>query len=648
MAIRNRLLILLLTVALIPLLATIILRQISIRVARQRLAIRTSEALDASARRGLAQLLNDRAAIFARERQLVDALIDRQAREVEMCLAVDANGLHTLTAAYERIFQLAPEGTLRLSTALENGLNTTYPQSDDAMGPDGYDPRRRPWYRRTRAAAGIVRDGPGVDEATGQTVMTIAAPVRYPDGSFAGVTAINRTVEGILQNIQLPERWDEGAEKMLVIPGHPRDASARVLSVLMHERHVNAPPRRRRGMGPEVLESTDRNELEAIVDDLRANTAGVRDMEHVGERALWAYHPLNAGQAAILLIVPYERVTALARTTEEFLLEESTLWLEVTGVALLVVAAAAVILAARRARIFTEPIRELTDASMKLANGNYDVQVHIATRDELEELGRIFNETGGKLKERQKIKRSLELAKLIQQNLLPQKAPDLGGLDIAGQCVYCDETGGDYYDFIELPDPHGHMVGIALGDVTGHGIGAALLMASIRSALRAEARHYGPDLVSLFRELNKQIVRDTEDDKFVTLFYGLLDQNARSLTWASAGHDPALLYRAKDGQIVELGNTGMLMGLIEDAPFEQAGPLSLQSGDILVVGTDGIWEARNREGRLFGKERLCDIIRSGAGQTARELCATVTDGVMEFVGSAPRSDDITLVVVKSV
>jgi len=371
-------------------------------------------------------------------------------------------------------------------------------------------------------------------------------------------------------------------------------------------------------------------------------------MEHAGERALWAYHPLNAGQAAILLIIPYERVTALARTAEEFLLEESTLWLEVTGLALLVVAAAALILAARRARIFTEPIRELTDASMKLANGNYDVQVQIGTQDELEELGRIFNETVGKLKERQKIKRSLELAKLIQQNLLPQKAPDLAGLDIAGQCVYCDETGGDYYDFIEMPDARGHLVGIALGDVTGHGIGAALLMASIRSALRAEARHYGRDLVGLFGELNKQIVRDTEEDKFVTLFYGLLDQNARSLMWASAGHDPALLYRAESGQIVELGNTGMLMGLIEDAPFEQAGPLSLESGDVLVVGTDGIWEARNYEGRLFGKDRLCDIIRDGAGQTARELCATVTDGVVEFVGSAPRSDDITLIVIKSV
>ncbi len=710
MGIRNRLLILLLTVALIPLLAVTALHQVSIRLARQRLGSRTREALDSSARRALEQLLYSHAEIFARERQLVDSLIHRQAREVEIRLAQEAlepstDGgagfgfspdlaplgdagqanvqisfgtdesppetdyrrqqlflaqdadplvvaddicrLHTMTTAYHEIYRLAPHGTLWLYTSLENGLHTAYPGGSSELDRQGYDPRQRPWYQKAKTAGEIVRDGPGVDAATAQTIITISAPVRYPDGSFAGVTAIDRTVEGILRNIQLPERWAEGAEKMLVAPPHPADASANRLSVLIHESYVNTDTPWHQEITLETVESRNSDQLVALVSDLWAGIAGVRRMEYNGQDALWAYRPLNAGQVAILVVVPYERITALARNTGEFLLKESTVWLEVTGLGLLGVAVAAMILAARRAKTFTEPIRQLTDAGVRLAGGDYDALVHISTRDELEELGRIFNETGPKLKERERVKRSLELARVIQQNLLPQTAPELAGLDMAGQCVYCDETGGDYYDFIDLPSPNGGTVGVALGDVTGHGIGAALLMASIRSALRAEAQHYGPDLVGLFGQLNRQIVRDTEDDKFVTLFYGLLHQATRSLTWASGGHDPALLYRARTGQIDELGNTGMLLGLIEEAPFEQAGPLSLESGDILVVGTDGIWEARNANGLLFGKDRLFDIMRSGTGQTAQELCATITSHVLEFIGSAPPGDDITLVVVKA-
>ena len=552
-----------------------------------------------------------------------------------------------MTATYRDIYHLAPSGTLWLYTSLENGLHTVYPGGGNGVDRSEYDPRQRPWYLKAKAAGAIVREGPGVDAATAQTIMTISKPVQYPDGSFAGVTAMDRTIEGILGNIQLPERWAEGAEKMLVSPSHPATDAADKLSVLMHDSYANSDTHWQHKIALEMLESRDSGQFEALLSDLRAGTPGVRRMEYDGQDALWAYRPLAAGQVAILVVIPYERVTALARTTEEFLLKESTFWLEITGLALFVVAGVVLILAARRARTFTEPIRELTDAGLKLAGGDYDALVHIATRDELEELGRVFNETGPKLKERERVKRSLELARVIQQNLMPKSAPELGGLDIAGTCVYCDETGGDYYDFIELPKYDDGTLGIAVGDVTGHGIGAALLMASIRSTLRAEARHYGPDLVGLFRELNRQIVHDTEDDKFLTLFYGLLHPKTRSLIWASGGHDPAILYRAASRRIEELGNTGMLMGMIEDAPFEQAGPLLFGSGDILVVGTDGIWEAGNAEGHLFGKDRLVDIIRSGAGQAAGELCATVTSRVLEFVGPTPRSDDITLVVVKA-
>jgi sigma-B regulation protein RsbU (phosphoserine phosphatase) len=191
-------------------------------------------------------------------------------------------------------------------------------------------------------------------------------------------------------------------------------------------------------------------------------------------------------------------------------------------------------------------------------------------------------------------------------------------------------------------------MGIALGDVSGHGIGAALLMATARSMLRINAKYHGTDLARLFAELNRQLVSDTGDDKFMTLFYGLLDDDSRSLVWVSGGHDPALWYHKAGGDIEELPNTGMLMGLTEEAGYDQAGPVRLEKGDLVVIGTDGIWETQNIDGEAFGKERFLDIIRAASDRKAQDICLEVTESVTRFRGSAEQTDDITLVVAKAV
>jgi sigma-B regulation protein RsbU (phosphoserine phosphatase) len=290
----------------------------------------------------------------------------------------------------------------------------------------------------------------------------------------------------------------------------------------------------------------------------------------------------------------------------------------------------------------------LTEAGRRLAAGDFDTRVDITTGDELQHLGEVFNQTGPKLREREKMKRSLELAKAIQQNLLPTEAPKLKNFEVAGMCTYCDETGGDYYDFIDLIQTGPGTMGIALGDVSGHGIGAALLMATARSMLRINAKYYGTDLAQLFAELNRQLVSDTADDKFMTLFYGVLDDDSSSLVWVSGGHDPALWYHKAGGNIEELPNTGMLMGLAEDADYDQAGPVRLEKGDLVVIGTDGIWETQNIDGEAFGKQRFLEIIRAASNHKAQDICLEVTESVMQFRGSAEQTDDITLVVAKAV
>jgi len=186
-----------------------------------------------------------------------------------------------------------------------------------------------------------------------------------------------------------------------------------------------------------------------------------------------------------------------------------------------------------------------------------------------------------------------------------------------------------------------------VGDVSGHGIGAALVMAATRGMLHAEAPHCRNDLGELLRRLNRQLAADAKEGTFVTLFCGMLDDSARSVVWSSAGHEPALWRHAGTGLIEELANTGLPLGVLGDAAYEQAGPVVLEPGDILVMGTDGICEARDSSDQFFGPERLRKLMENGAGLTAGQICDLIIDEVAKFIHPAARTDDVTLIVAKA-
>ena len=304
-------------------------------------------------------------------------------------------------------------------------------------------------------------------------------------------------------------------------------------------------------------------------------------------------------------------------------------------------------MAALKARDLTNPIHALIEAGKKLGNGDYDAHVEIDTNDELEHLGRVFNETGPKLRDLQRMKQSLGLAAAIQHSLLPEQTPTLEHFEVAGRCVYCDETGGDYYDFIPFDDQGRRRLGLIVGDVSGHGMGAALVMAAARGMLHVEAPHCVSDLGELLRRLNTQLAADAKEGTFVTLFCGLLDDGARSLVWASAGHEPALWRHARTGLIEELANTGLPLGVLGDTAYEQAGPVILEPGDILVMGTDGIGEARDSRDQFFGTERLRNLMEKAAALAANQICDLIIDEVARFVSPAARTDDVTLMVAKA-
>jgi serine phosphatase RsbU (regulator of sigma subunit) len=244
------------------------------------------------------------------------------------------------------------------------------------------------------------------------------------------------------------------------------------------------------------------------------------------------------------------------------------------------------------------------------------------------------------------IKQSLDLAREVQQNLLPNKNPQMERLDIAGRSIYCDETGGDFYDFITRDTGENGQLTIAIGDVSGHGISSALLMATVRSSLRQRLSQPG-DAGGIISDVNRQLVQDVEDSgQFMTLFYLNIDATKMHAQWVRAGHDPAIFYDPAKDAFEELGGSGIALGIEEDWRYKEYLKTDLDKGQIIFLSTDGIWEALNPKGDMFGKERIYDIIRKNLSLSANEIINTILASLKRFQQGAQIEDDITLVVIK--
>ena len=245
-------------------------------------------------------------------------------------------------------------------------------------------------------------------------------------------------------------------------------------------------------------------------------------------------------------------------------------------------------------------------------------------------------------------KKSLELAAEVQKSLLPQKSPQIRGLDIAGWALSCDEIGGDYFDYLpgqNCPDEH---LGIVVGDVTGHGVDAALLMTTARAFLRMRAAQCG-DPSQIITEMNRHLALDVlNTGRFMTLFYLSIEPAQRQLFWVRAGHSPAVIYDPTRKEFSELKGDGLALGVDETFVYQHYLKTGLAAGQVIVIGTDGIWEACDRDGKMYGQDRFRDIIRRNAHRPASAIIEAVYDDVNRFSLGRKRQDDMTLVVVKVV
>jgi sigma-B regulation protein RsbU (phosphoserine phosphatase) len=249
-------------------------------------------------------------------------------------------------------------------------------------------------------------------------------------------------------------------------------------------------------------------------------------------------------------------------------------------------------------------------------------------------------------KERDRLRHSLELAREVQQILLPKRNPRMSGLDVAGRSNYCDETGGDYFDFIEIINNSVEKLGVAVGDVAGHGISSALLMATARSSLRQRLAMPG-QVSQIIADVNHQLTIDFGDSgQFVTLFYMTVDPNHRNVEWVRAGHEPAIFYDPSADSFLELGGNGMALGVDKDCQYEEGRINGFSRDAIIVVGTDGIWETRNHSGEMFGRMAINDIIRKYSAHSAGDIMETIFKQIRRFRQTGHPEDDETLVVVK--
>ena len=250
------------------------------------------------------------------------------------------------------------------------------------------------------------------------------------------------------------------------------------------------------------------------------------------------------------------------------------------------------------------------------------------------------------LKEHRRMRHSLSLAKEVQQSLLPRQTPQFPGLDIAGKSIYCDETGGDYFDFLNLGQQDSEKLGVAIGDVSGHGISAALLMAAVRASLRQRVTLPG-SISDIISDVNQQLVQDVEESgQFIGLFYLVADTRKRSIKWVRAGLTPAILYDPETDTFNELNGPGVALGVDANLKFVENEKREMKNGQVIVLATDGIWEARNPEGKMFGKESIVKIVRQMKTAGAGQILGAVFDELHKFRHDMELEDDITLVVIK--
>ncbi|HEY4233730.1 MAG TPA: SpoIIE family protein phosphatase [Lacipirellulaceae bacterium] len=309
------------------------------------------------------------------------------------------------------------------------------------------------------------------------------------------------------------------------------------------------------------------------------------------------------------------------------------------------------------ARRIAAPITSLEQGVTKISGGDLETRIdESAPTIEIRHLAESFNRMTADLRthvdrlavektERQKIEHDLDIARQIQRGLLPTTKPDLPGYDISGWSRAANKTGGDYYDWQTLPN--GQLL-VSVADVSGHGIGPALVAAVCRAYTRASVPSAEHQLDQIVDRLNELLVADMPEGRFVTFVGVLLDPTRNRAQMVSAGHGPLFRCITSSGELIETGADGLPLGLMSDHQYGPANEFGLEPGDSVLLVTDGLFEWTNAAGDAYGLERLRASILSLAASSADAMIQGLYQQAEQFVGGVPQADDVTIVVVRRV
>lgn len=497
------------------------------------------------------------------------------------------------------------------------------------LGRYPFDATARPWYVAARAAGKPTWSEvyPWVRRNGGISTLGIARvrPVEDDDGELAGVISVDvglGAVSEFLRDGQIPD----GGVAYLTGPEGALIAASRRIALISPD-------------GGRIFAGEAEDPLiAAIASESPGHATELHEFDVEGRgfvvRSVSLKTPWDLPWT-LTLAVPKSQLLAGVRDLRQ------KAWL-VGGVLAITVLGLGIILS----RSLVRPVLQLSRAMRGIGGGDLDTQVNITGWSEFRTLSHDVNRMTSDLRDRIRLRHSLDVAMEVQQQLLPADTPKISGLDIAAHSTYCDETGGDYFDFLELdPTSDGELV-VVLGDVMGHGIAAALLMATARGFLRSGAAGT-ENLGQLLGHVNNLLVGDTGGERFMTMIVLVVDGRERTLRWSSAGQDPAIVYSAARDDFIDLEDqAGLPLGIVEGETYPDACQKGLRSGDILLVATDGVWETHGPNGEEFGKDRMRELMRAHKTDSSEEISARLTKALADFRGDLRAQDDVTFVVVK--
>ena len=532
--------------------------------------------------------------------------------------------------------------------ATDSGILRAYP-GDSNASPD-YDPRARPWYVAARSSQKPVWTEPYIDAYGHGLIVTCARSVQTRYGTW--VVASDVTID------QLNDYTSTkiGGMGYAVLMDHEGTILARP-GLAINTTLVNT------SYHAENILASEDPALGAIGENMVAGYTGLDRATISGNDTIVAYAPISSLNMSYAIFVPASEITApiketadqIGRATVETnqkIRDQTTRILHILAVLFAMILIIVIVLSLFLARMITRPVDTLKEGAAILGSGDLSFRVTIKSGDEFEELAGSFNQMAEDLRtnienlktttaEKERYSKEMEIAKEIQDSFLPEFVPKLPGYDIAAVNYPAMEIGGDLYDFITVgPDREGFVI----ADVSGKGVSAALYMALSRTLLHASSEAEA-DPSRAIRNANRLMSDDARSGMFITVFYGVLGIHEQTFTYVNGGHNPPLLVK-NDGTSGWLDEAkGIALGVVPDVSITPA-TIPLTRGDVLVLYTDGVTEAFNEKDDFFGEERLMDCARRNRSLPAQDLLTTLLGEIRTFTGTAPQSDDITLIIIR--